>query len=849
MEEFLIFCIASGAGLAILVAIILPICSFVALRSLKERQDEMASDLHLILNAMRAKDAETAKKEEKTSEKLHDSTAKAQEAQKGSEILTEIQKSAPKGSPENLPPPIPHHPTANEKIFVKDAPSDTTKASTYQEVPKEAKSAFQPHFTDAGKSPDKETEFERGAREIISKLWNWIIVGEEHRPKNFSLEYAVASVWLLRVSILIIVTGIGFFLQYSIEKNLIGPYGRVAASIACGLAMLVFGTMMAGKKYHLIAQGLLGGGIATLYLSIFASYRIYKLIPEMNIAFVLMLLITVSAAVISLRLNSMLTAIFGLVGAYCTPIMLSTGTADLPGLFAYILLIGVGVIWIAAHKEWKILNALSFFFTYALYCTASNKHYEAGDFTISIVFLSLFFLLFASIPVMNNMIHRMKSNALTLCGMFFNAAIFFTLSAHLIGKDHDREWIAASSLSLAFFYTVSTVFFLRRKLLDKNLLVLMIGFASFFIAISVPLLLSDEWITASWSAQALVFLWMSRKIGGNFLRGIAYILYFIAFAHLAAFDFSGNFRSSPESSYLDEMLSRLISFGSLIISMALGWRLLRSEPDKEQVIAPENDTGDFLPSNLASSVFAAIGFLLLFVYLHFEFSDISREFYPPCRVPLISMVWVLALIASALFYAKTASPFILKVAIFLCFGIVLKIIFFDFAFWEMSYDTCRFSDESLLVATSMRLLNFLMLSGALACSFVLVGKRNRDSARFFAIICLALLFSYSTLELNTFLNIKAPQFRAAGISILWGVFALSFILAGIMKHVKSLRYAGLILFTIIVVKVFFSDLGRLPQISRIIAFIVLGLLVLAASFLYIRFSESFNTDRKDEDKK
>ena len=32
--------------------------------------------------------------------------------------------------------------------------------------------------------------------------------------------------------------------------------------------MLVAGTQMLGRKYHLLGQGLIGAGIATLYLSV-----------------------------------------------------------------------------------------------------------------------------------------------------------------------------------------------------------------------------------------------------------------------------------------------------------------------------------------------------------------------------------------------------------------------------------------------------------------------------------------------------------------------------------------------------------------------------------------------------
>jgi uncharacterized membrane protein len=55
------------------------------------------------------------------------------------------------------------------------------------------------------------------------------------------------------------------------------------------------------------------------------------------------------------------------------------------------------------------------------------------------------------------------------------------------------------------------------------------------------------------------------------------------------------------------------------------------------------------------------------------------------------------------------------------------------------------------------------------------------------------------------------------------------------------RYLGLGLFAIVVWKVFFLDLSQLDQIYRIVAFLLLGILVLAGSFVYLKYRDSFAT--------
>ena len=107
------------------------------------------------------------------------------------------------------------------------------------------------------------------------------------------------------------------------------------------------------------------------------------------------------------------------------------------------------------------------------------------------------------------------------------------------------------------------------------------------------------------------------------------------------------------------------------------------------------------------------------------------------------------------------------------------------------------------------------------------------------VVSLGLLFIYLTLEVNSFLFTYVDGLRPGGVSILWSLFALGLILRGIGKNVRTLRYLGLALFAIVALKVFFVDLERLDQIYRIVAFILLGILVLSGSFIYLKYRETF----------
>jgi hypothetical protein len=72
-------------------------------------------------------------------------------------------------------------------------------------------------------------------------------------------------------------------------------------------------------------------------------------------------------------------------------------------------------------------------------------------------------------------------------------------------------------------------------------------------------------------------------------------------------------------------------------------------------------------------------------------------------------------------------------------------------------------------------------------------------------------------------------------SIAWALFAFALLLIGMKQKSGAVRYAGLGLLLITLVKLFLHDLGSLSQLYRIGAFIGVALILIVASFIYQRF--------------
>jgi uncharacterized membrane protein len=81
------------------------------------------------------------------------------------------------------------------------------------------------------------------------------------------------------------------------------------------------------------------------------------------------------------------------------------------------------------------------------------------------------------------------------------------------------------------------------------------------------------------------------------------------------------------------------------------------------------------------------------------------------------------------------------------------------------------------------------------------------------------------------------------ISVLWACCAAALMVAGIGRQVASLRWQGLGLFGLTIVKVFVSDISFLSGIYRVASSVALGVVLLVVSFLYQRGVKAAESER------
>ena len=203
------------------------------------------------------------------------------------------------------------------------------------------------------------------------------------------------AAWLGAIAFVIAAS---LFLKYAFDNSLITPAMQVALIILSGIGLLAGSEFGLRKGYEVTADALCGAGVAVLYAGSFAAYGVYHLVPILP-TFALMAMVTVVACLLAVRHDSMFIAVLGLLGGFATPIVLSMGEDKPIGLFSYILLLDVGLIWVAVRKQWNVIVLLSLAATLVMEVGWFHKSMTPEKMMLGIGIFTLFGLLYLALPL------------------------------------------------------------------------------------------------------------------------------------------------------------------------------------------------------------------------------------------------------------------------------------------------------------------------------------------------------------------------------------------------------------------------------------------------------------------
>jgi uncharacterized membrane protein len=507
-----------------------------------------------------------------------------------------------------------------------------------------------------------------------------------HQGDSGNFEAVIAGRWLNYVGILALLFAVTFFLKYAFDNNWVGPRGRVGIGLLMGGALYPWSHRLLERGYKYFSEGIAGLGAAVLYLSLWAGWHYYAIFSQ-STAFALMIAVTAATMVVAVGRNSERIAFLALIGGLITPMLVSTGENHEVALFTYLTILGAGVVGIAWVRNWKSLPPAQFAATLIYFWGWYSDFYRNNELTTTIVFATVFFILFAALPVVRSW-REGDLSGLESAIVLINSLAYLVALRQMLWPQ-ERWALTAAVLLLAAAHLGA-----ERMLPEKRggelrvARILYAGLALTFVTLAIPIRLDGRWITIAWAVEGAVLIWSGLHVRFAPMRWAGLAMFAVVAGRLATI-------SIPAGDFL--LNARFATFAIAVACILVAcyfasgaWREL-SDAEK-----------------MAYRVAAVGANILALVALSLEFWDvfgrmpslgIDRGHAQELALSMLWLVYALGLLGAGLWKKSEALRW---QALVLLGVVIVKVFLFDLSFLEKFYRIVSF----FLLGLALLLISF-----------------------------------------------------------------------------------------------------------------------------------------------
>jgi uncharacterized membrane protein len=658
------------------------------------------------------------------------------------------------------------------------------------------------------------------------------VENDQEIKSRIEWETIIGGKWSLWVGSLAVFLAAAFFLAY--EWQNFGPGEKISIGILSGIIFMLAGELSRQTIQEKFGEGLLGTGLALLYLTIWAGVSVYSIFT-LDAAFLMMCFITLIGIALSLMNNSENLCFMSTAGGFLTPLLLHSGITfaqnyQLTLILFYLTILDAGILILSLYKRWISLKWLSFIGT--IVCVSPMFLWTSLTIStkkpIFFSFFTLYYFLFFATSCFYSLIHREQTKAEDLILLLADTAAY----ALSISSLHLSARFPAGFplfLSMLYFSTAWLVYSnIKENLILRNTL---LGIAIFFLTIAIPLQLHQGEISIGWAVESAVLITLGTQFEDLILLREGQIVWALSLGATLFTILTG--RSEPHLLFLNQRsLPLLLNF------MATLWITYYTAKKKE---------GNLIPAYILAASLEGAWLLAQETYLGFSWAKFpSPSTWIPGAIDFTSILWagyaVLLTFIGLKFqslYTRTISQIILLLASILT---LIPTFYLNPKTW-LPFFNLRFGAFAAAILAAYLIYTWTIKNLVLLTE---QEKQNLNTAALIIFILglwgltqevyISFWFSRSTL---------GPHWdRAAqlGISLTWVLCGTLLLIAGIIKKYQLLRILAFGLLGLTILKVFLLDLQFLPTSYRILSFLGLGLALIGISFLYSRFGRNIESE-------
>ncbi|CAN5182450.1 hypothetical protein BH20ACI2_BH20ACI2_28990 [soil metagenome] len=388
-----------------------------------------------------------------------------------------------------------------------------------------------------------------------------------------------------------------------------------------------------------------------------------------------------------------------------------------------------------------------------------------------------------------------------------------------------------------------------------------------FSTIAIPVQFDGNAVTMIWSVQAATLFWFGRVRAIELFEYFSYPVIALAAGSLAL-DWIIAF---AERSYdISEANRQVFANGDFVAAIifvgAMAFIYVTHQDDNHESVL------DVDLARVFGYVVAVLGVVALYNLFRVEISNyhhlliVNSGIFAAGTSPSLTslamvddisrfnVLWQLnytmlfATVMSLVNINKLRSVKLAKAAILLdmlCLGAYVTIGMVQFYQLRVNYMLSDADSVTGPMHIAIRYISYFLVAGLLYILFVYSRDRelaqelpeDQAAAGFDSILYLTIFITASCELVNIMEQLHIPDSTKLGLSILWAVYAVIMIVAGIAKNKAYLRIAAIVLLAATLVKLFFYDIADLPTIPKTILFVAIGILMLIVGYLYNRYKD------------
>ncbi len=678
--------------------------------------------------------------------------------------------------------------------------------------------------------------------EFLTKLRNKL-------PDN--LERFAGEQILDKFGIAAFLAGLALFINMSMELDWINDFGRLFFGIFLTIVFLVAGYLIRNKFVH-FSNILIGGGIASFIFAIFSAFYQYDII-NLVVWIILTLFVLAATILISISVKRHEIAIITFLAAYVAPFTVKFISSDYFVLFSYLTILNLGIIFYDYFQKSVVINLFSFGFTFMIYgiWLISKIYFKNEDIPYlgAFIFLTLFYIMFLVIIIVNNIREGKEFHKLDFSIMMAAKGIYLSVGLIIINQAGvDYQGLFAGLIGVINYSFFLALF--KRKKFDRRILNQFLGLSIMFFALIIPIEFYGKTITMVWSLQAIVLMFVAVKSKMESMRFSSFIITVAMIVSLIWDMYSQYLSTTGTLEYIKPFLNK--SFLSAMLAMASLVTII--------FLLPSDNHKFFLKKILKVKHYKIfLAAVLLFTGYFTFFLEIKTAAIQ--KFDSLDAIKTAVSIYNMTFFALAALPVFLKkykkIAIVTIALALVGSLIYVFAYAPIYVNLRNEFLLSTKVTKTQYILHFwaaLMILFAIFSALkhlkIAFPQSSKLSYIFTILLVFALVYVISTEITNIFaVSLYQPHLLIQDIvknlhrfaySVTWAVASLLLMTMGFVFKVTEARIISMFLYGITLSKIILFDFWTASNQDLMISFAVMGVVMLISSFLFQLSKKSQN---------